>query len=105
MAYRKDKPLVCSDPAVVCRQRPASLPSYHPEFTVANKNIVNIDSVDFFAEVVVRSRHESDRPSPTVHPTRTVPKPRPLTPRNSGASPTAGDGEPSTTQATPISLG
>ena len=72
---------------------------------VATKNIVRIDSVDFFAELVVRSRHENYRPSPPVHPTRTVPEPRLLTPRNSGASPTAGDGEPGATQATPISLG
>ena len=72
---------------------------------VVTKNIVRIDSVDFFADVVVRSRHENYRPSRPVRPARTVPNPRALTPRNSGASPTAGDGEPSTTQATPFSLG
>ena len=71
---------------------------------VATKNIVHFDSVDFIAEVVVRSRHENYRPSPPVHPARTIPEPRPPAPRNSSAPPTAGDGEPSTTQATPFSL-
>ena len=38
----------------------------------ATKNIVPIDSVDFSANVVVRSRHENERPSPPVHPTPIV---------------------------------
>ena len=50
------------------------------EPAVATKNIVHIDSVDFSAKVVVRSRHENDRPSPAVHSTRPVPESRPLTP-------------------------
>lgn len=58
-----------------------------------------------FSKAVVRSRHENYRPPPAVHRARTVPKPRPLTPRNPGASPTTGDGEPNTTQTTPISPG
>ena len=66
---------------------------------------MRIDSVGLFAKAAVWSRHNNDRPSLPVHPTRTIPKPHPFTPRNPGASPTAGDGELGATHATPISLG
>jgi hypothetical protein len=58
-------------------------------YVVATKNIVPTDTVDIFAIAVVRSRRENYRPPRPVQPARTVSKPRPLTPRNPGASPTA----------------
>jgi hypothetical protein len=78
---------------------------YGAYLAVATKNIVSIDSVEIFTMAVVRPGHENSRPPPPVHPDWTVPKPRPLAPRNSGASATACHGKPNTTQATPISLG
>ncbi len=59
---------------------------------VATKNIIPTDFVDFFTIAVIRSRHENYRPPPPVHPARTVPKPRPLTPRDPVTSPTTGHG-------------
>jgi hypothetical protein len=69
-----------------------------------SKNIVRIDSVDFSTKVVVRFRHENDRPPRAVHPSWAVPEPRPPAPRNSSAPPSAGDCELSTMHATTFSL-
>ena len=71
---------------------------------VPTKNPIRFDSIRFFPEAIVASRNENDYPSPPFCPARTAPKPRPLTPRNPGASPAAGHGKPKTTQASSLSL-